>query len=87
MAPAMETDLPVRQTNQMQRSSTSISRALQQHLQAETLTLQPPIFGGSAARSTATTTTVSAVSVWANPLVTTRAAPVASFQRSAFTNP
>ena len=79
-------DHTVRQTKQMQRSSTSISRALQQHLQAGTLTVQPTSGGGSAAR-TATAATVSAMSTRAAPALTARAAVLASLPRSAFTNP
>lgn len=73
----------VRITKQMQRSSTSISRALQQHLKAETLTVGG---GGSAARTTATAA-ISALSVRAAPAMTTRATAMVSLQRSAFTNP
>ena len=79
-------DHGVQQTKQMQRSSTSISKALQQHLQAETLTVQPTSGGGSAARITATAT-ISAVSTRAAPTLTTRAAAKAFLPRSAFTNP
>ena len=81
--PAM--DHGVRQTKQMQRSSTSISRALQQHLQAGTLTVQPTSGGGSAARTT-TTAKLSAVSARASPTLATRTAVMASLPRSAFTD-
>ena len=54
-------------------SRTSISRALQQHLQAGTLTVQPTSGGGSAAR-TATAATVSAMSTRAAPTLAARAA-------------
>ena len=78
-------DHGVRQTKQMQRSSTSISRTLQQHLQAETLTVQPTSFGGSAARA-ATTATFSTLPARAAPALTARAAVMASMPRSAFTD-
>lgn len=65
----------------MQRSNTNISRALQQHVQAETLTVQPS--GGSAARTT-TATTISALSLMAWNTLAPRASAVVSLQRSAF---
>ena len=79
-------DRTVRQLKQMQRSSTSISRTLQQHLQAGTLTVQTTSGGGSAARTTAAAA-VSALSTRAAPTLATRATVLASLPRSAFTNP
>ena len=81
--PAM--DHTVQQTKQMQRSSTSISRALQQHLQAGTLTVQPTSGGGSAARAAAAAT-FSAVSTRAAPELTARSPANAFLPRSAFTD-
>ena len=78
-------DHTVRQTKQMQRSSTSISRALQQHLQAETLTVQPASGGGSAARATTAAAAISAMSIRAAPAIAMRATSVVSSRRSAFT--
>ena len=72
----------VQRTRQMQRSSTSISRALQQHLKAGTLTVQPAIGGGSAARIS-TTTTSSALLTMAAPTLTSRTSTEAFLPRSA----
>ena len=66
-------------------SRTSISRALQQHLQAGTLTVQPTSGGGSAARAAATAT-ISVLSARAAPTRTTRTSCMASLPRSAFTD-
>ena len=80
-----EMDHTVRQTKQMQRSSTSILQTLQQHLQAGTLTVQPTSGCGSAARATVMAT-ISALSTRAAPALTTRATIMASLPRSAFTD-
>lgn len=79
-------DHSVLQMKLLKHFSTSISRVLQQHLQAETLTVQPTSGGGSAAR-TATAATISAVSARAAPALTTRTTAKAFLPRSAFTNP
>ena len=78
-------DHTVRQTKQMLRSSTSILQTLQQHLQAEILTVQAASGGGSAARAAATAT-ISVLSARAAPTRTTRTSSMASLPRSAFTD-
>ena len=75
-------DHGVQQTKQMQRSSTSISKALQQHLQAGTLTVQPASAGGSAARAT-TTAKLSALSARAAPSIAAREPAKTFLPRSA----